>query len=104
MNLYSSPGCGIRLAAYTGNRTAGEDVEFDFESFRADRDAFPWLAAVIVSDPEGGKDLLCSGAFISHSVVVVSAHCVVGAPQQSITVKLLAASTRNRNFSRRISV
>jgi hypothetical protein len=35
-----------------------------------------------------GDIVLCSGAFVSGSVVLVSAHCVVDTPMQDIKVRI----------------
>ncbi len=81
--------CGIRLSPYEGNATAGKDVDFDAATFRSDRDVFPWLASVYVAGDD--EEVVCSAAFVSRTVLVVSAHCVVDSPQQAITVKLLSS-------------
>lgn len=70
--------CGRRQTPFHGKATS-EDA-FSEAKFATDPDAFPWLVAVRVGDE------VCSGVYVSHSVVLVAAHCVSDSPKQSISV------------------
>lgn len=71
--------CGLRHKEYT-NLNITEKTPFNQELFENEAATFPWLAQIAMGDSS------CSGAFVSHSSLVVPAHCIAGHPKQEIKV------------------
>ena len=77
------PKCGLRHKAYA-NLNVTQDSPFDADLFENEAATFPWLSRVRVGGGEGS--MTCPGAFVSHSVLIVAAHCIAGYPKQEIRV------------------